>query len=167
VTGESNEMVQYNTPANTLYSDKMAGSKKKKLSAPQVESPPLTMTGTSDDGELMNDLLAQLDSRDERVQSESATVLNEMQLNKQADQIEPGRKQDAKGRFKARQVSIIDRSPHESPLSDGGRQERLLLSRRIIRQTIHWQKPDWRRKPGMKRKLSKEFVMIWMYRFMR
>lgn len=54
--------------------------------------------------ELMNDLLAQLDSRDETVQSESANVLNEMQLNQQANEIETSGKQSAKSRFQARQV---------------------------------------------------------------
>lgn len=65
----------------------------------------------SDDDQLVNDLLAELDSRDQTVQAESATVLNEMQLNKQADQIDSSRKQDAKGRFKARQVrNLITRA---------------------------------------------------------
>lgn len=59
----------------------------------------------SDDDDLMNDLLAQLDSRDQTVQSESANVLNEMQLNKQADRIETASNiKDAKSRFRARQV---------------------------------------------------------------
>ncbi|KAJ7343531.1 hypothetical protein DFH08DRAFT_872956 [Mycena albidolilacea] len=57
----------------------------------------------ADDG-LMDDLLAQLDSRDETVAQESANVLNEMQINKQAEQLETTSKQDAKDRFKARQM---------------------------------------------------------------
>ncbi|KAF8163261.1 hypothetical protein B0H34DRAFT_672303 [Crassisporium funariophilum] len=57
-----------------------------------------------DDDELMNDLLVQLESRDHTVQTESANVLNEMNLNDQADKIEAGQKQDAKSRFKARQA---------------------------------------------------------------
>lgn len=59
----------------------------------------------SDDDDLMNELVAQLDSRDTTVQSESAAVLNQMQLNTQADAIETTGRQDAKSRFKARQVS--------------------------------------------------------------
>ncbi|KAJ7470718.1 hypothetical protein FB451DRAFT_1400284 [Mycena latifolia] len=59
---------------------------------------------TDDDNELMDQLLSQLDSRDETVQQESAAVLNEMQINKQADQIEAASKQDPKSRFKARQA---------------------------------------------------------------
>ncbi|KAJ7774777.1 hypothetical protein B0H16DRAFT_1508341 [Mycena metata] len=57
-----------------------------------------------DDGDLVDDLLAQLDSRDETVKQESANVLNDMQLNKEADQLEGASKQDAKSRFKARQA---------------------------------------------------------------
>jgi len=62
-------------------------------------SPPI-----DDDDGLVDDLLAQLDSRDEVVQQESANVLNDMQLNQQADQLEATSKQDAKSRFKARQA---------------------------------------------------------------
>jgi hypothetical protein len=52
----------------------------------------------------MDQLLAQLDSRDETVKQESANVLNDMQLNQQAEQVEPTSKQDPKSRFRARQV---------------------------------------------------------------
>lgn len=58
--------------------------------------------------ELMNDLLTQLHSRDETVQSESANVLNEMQLNQQANEIETSGKQSAKSRFQARQVMKLN-----------------------------------------------------------
>ncbi|KAK7014903.1 OTU domain-containing protein 6B [Favolaschia claudopus] len=57
-----------------------------------------------DDDGLVDDLLAQLDSRDQVVAQESATVLNEMQLNQQAEQLETSSKQDAKSRFNARQA---------------------------------------------------------------
>ncbi|KAF8212283.1 hypothetical protein K438DRAFT_1806285 [Mycena galopus ATCC 62051] len=56
-----------------------------------------------DDG-LMDDLLAQLDSRDQTVAQESANVLNDMQINEQAEALEAAAKQDAKSRFKARQA---------------------------------------------------------------
>ncbi|KAJ7285884.1 hypothetical protein C8J57DRAFT_1051385 [Mycena rebaudengoi] len=62
----------------------------------------MASTNDDDDQDLMNDLLAQLDSRDEIVQQESANVLNEMNLNQQANKLES--KQDAKSRFKARQA---------------------------------------------------------------
>lgn len=57
-----------------------------------------------DDDELMDDLLAQLDSKNKTVQAESATVINEMQLNDVANQIEKSSKTDSKSRHKARQV---------------------------------------------------------------
>jgi OTU domain-containing protein 6 len=88
----------------------MAGSKKKRLTKSAVSQPVPAVTGTSNDDELVNDLLAQLDSRDKTVQSQSAIVLNEMQLNKRADEAEVGRKQDARGRFNARQVGLINYS---------------------------------------------------------
>lgn len=85
----------------------MAGSKRSKLKqafAPQnTSSSPPTM---NDDDELINDLMAQLDSRNQTVHSESATVLNEIQLNKVAG-LESQQKQDAKSRFKARQVGDV------------------------------------------------------------
>ncbi|KAJ3515800.1 hypothetical protein NLJ89_g1526 [Agrocybe chaxingu] len=83
----------------------MAGSKKNKAKkvSPRQTTHPLIMSQDTD--ELMNDLLAQLDSREEAVQAESAQVLNEMNLNEQANAIEKGKKQDAKSRFQARQVA--------------------------------------------------------------
>jgi len=66
----------------------------------------------TDDDQLMDDLLAQLDSRDKTVQAQSATIINEMNLKEQADNIEAGEKRDAKSRFKARQVCVIPLSVH-------------------------------------------------------
>jgi len=87
----------------------MAGSKrnklKKALSPTQSipSSPPMV-----DDEELMNDLMAQLDSRDKTVQSESANVLNDMQINQQATAVDEARnKQDPKSRYQARQVRDV------------------------------------------------------------
>jgi len=85
----------------------MAGSKrnklKKALSPTQPTSSPPIMA--EDDEELMNDLMAQLDSRDKTVQSESANVLNEIQINQQAE--EARKKQDPKIRYQARQVNAV------------------------------------------------------------
>lgn len=81
----------------------MAQKKKKsKKSQPLPELSPSEMN--KDDDDLMNDLLAQLDSRDQNVQQQSANLLNDMDLNAKAVQIETQPKQDAKSRFKARQV---------------------------------------------------------------
>ncbi|KAI0646983.1 cysteine proteinase [Trametes meyenii] len=80
------------------------GAKKKikKIISPPPPAP--TADTTVDDDDLMDDLLAQLDSKDESVKQESATVLNEMQIEKVADQLESAPKKDSKARHKARQA---------------------------------------------------------------
>lgn len=86
----------------------MAGQKRNKLKKAISPSQPLTASPPmpGDDEELMNDLMAELDSRNKTVQSESANVLNEMQLNQQAKAAEEARKkQDPKSRYQARQAS--------------------------------------------------------------
>ncbi|KAJ6547516.1 hypothetical protein B0H19DRAFT_1166076 [Mycena capillaripes] len=77
--------------------------KKNKLKKAVDIFPHMSPPADDDDG-LVDDLLAQLDSRDETVQQESANVLHDMELNKLADQIDGSSKQDAKSRFKARQA---------------------------------------------------------------
>lgn len=62
---------------------------------------------TQDDEELMNDLMTELDSRNSIVQSESANLLNAMQINQQTNATEARRKQDPKSRYQARQASSI------------------------------------------------------------
>lgn len=79
------------------------------LSPPQPQQPtasPAAIMENDDDSELMDVLVAQLESRDQTVQVESANLLNDMNLHNQADKIEAGEKQDAKSRFKARQVRL-------------------------------------------------------------
>jgi OTU domain-containing protein 6 len=71
----------------------MAKSKRNKLMKALGQSQPAQPT--IDDDELMDDLLSQLDSRDQNVQIESATLIQE---------ISGERKQDPKSRFQARQV---------------------------------------------------------------
>ncbi|KAL0946947.1 hypothetical protein HGRIS_013106 [Hohenbuehelia grisea] len=80
----------------------MAGSKRNKIKKAPLPPPP--STDDFDDDELMGDLMAQLDSKDQTVQAESATVLNEMHINKQAEQIEASKKKDSKSKFMARQA---------------------------------------------------------------
>ena len=80
----------------------MAGSKKNK---PKI---PLTAPSSiidDADGELVVDLLAQLESRDPVVQTETASVVQTMHLEERADILESSQKKDPKSRFKARQVS--------------------------------------------------------------
>jgi len=52
----------------------------------------------------MDDLFSQLDSKNHAVQAETATVLNEMQINEVANGLEKAPKQDSKARHKARQA---------------------------------------------------------------
>ena len=94
----------------------MAGSKRSKLK--KALSPPFASSKPSepeppamDDDALMDDLMAQLDSRDTTVQAESAAVLHEMNVNKAADTpppppaaSPPPQKQDSKARHRARMV---------------------------------------------------------------
>ena len=90
----------------------MAGSKrsklKKALSPPFASSKPSELEPAMDDDALMDDLMAQLDSKDTTVQAESATVLHEMNVNKAADTppaaSPPPQKQDSKARHRARMV---------------------------------------------------------------
>lgn len=79
----------------------MAGSKKNKQK--KLVSPPQDLPTPPVDDELMDDLFAQLDSRNETVQAESAIVINEVQ-NRQAESAASRPKMDAKARFKARQA---------------------------------------------------------------
>ncbi|KAI0928749.1 hypothetical protein AcW1_005904 [Taiwanofungus camphoratus] len=84
----------------------MAGSKRNKLkkTSPTTFST-LPPAPTMDDEDLMDDLMAQLDSNDQTVQAESAVVLNEMQIKQAADTPPPATpKQDSKSRHKARQA---------------------------------------------------------------
>ncbi|KAH9893901.1 cysteine proteinase [Epithele typhae] len=74
---------------------------KKALSPPHSTSPP---EPTADDDALMDDLMAQLDSKNGTVRQESATVLQEMQINQVAESAEDAAKKDSKARFKARQA---------------------------------------------------------------
>lgn len=91
----------------------MAGSKRAKLKKP-FSSIPLP---EDDDQELVNDLLAELDSRNQTVQAESANVLNDIQLNKQADQTNSDLKKNPKSRFKARQARrAAELAQHHCPV---------------------------------------------------
>ena len=81
-------------------------SKVKKMFSPPQSAPPPS-DDLADDDALMDDLLAQLDSKDEAVRQESATVLNEMNINQVANELDNAPKKDGKARFKARQVGAL------------------------------------------------------------
>lgn len=88
----------------------MAGSRKnkiKKLVSPSHNSTP-DQAQTEDNNALVDDLFAELDSRNQTVQQESATVLLEMQQNQENAVGDNARsvkkKQDSKSRHEARQA---------------------------------------------------------------
>lgn len=95
----------------------MAGSKRNKVKkafspakalAPQ--DPPAEPI-IEDDG-LMDDLFAQLDSKDKTVQEESATILQEADMNAVAESLDSAPKNDSKNRFRARQVCSAVQAVH-------------------------------------------------------
>jgi OTU domain-containing protein 6 len=87
----------------------MAGNKKNKSKKTASRLPTPPPIANDDEVDLMNDLLDQLDARDQSVQIESAKVLNEMNLKEQAEQLEvTSKKSSAKDRFKARQVRKVE-----------------------------------------------------------
>lgn len=89
----------------------MAGSKrnrvKKMLSPTRAITPPPPIDNAVDDDGLMDDLLAQLDSRDGAAQQQSAAVLHGMNIQEVADDRTAAPKQDSKARHKARQVRLL------------------------------------------------------------
>lgn len=87
------------TPKSSLTAILMGTKKNKLKKAISPTQPPLA---PHVDDDLMDDLLAQLDSRDQTVQLESAAVINDIQ--KAETDIESHTRQDPKSRFKARQV---------------------------------------------------------------
>ncbi|KAI0273367.1 hypothetical protein BC834DRAFT_947610 [Gloeopeniophorella convolvens] len=79
------------------------GSKRNKVKKIFSPSPPPPPVGDSVDDGLMDDLLAELDSRNKTVQLESATVLGEIQVA-QAASPDSKSSSGSKNRFKARQA---------------------------------------------------------------
>ncbi|KAJ7219226.1 hypothetical protein GGX14DRAFT_435174 [Mycena pura] len=75
-------------------------NKLKKAIQPLADAPPVD----DDDDGLVDDLLAQLDSRNAAGKQESANLLNELQVGQQLEEIQEKSKQDPKLRFKARQA---------------------------------------------------------------
>ncbi|KAI0316682.1 hypothetical protein OF83DRAFT_1059950 [Amylostereum chailletii] len=93
-------------------------NKLKKMVSPSASTPP-PPDGVVDD-DLVDDLLAQLDARDEQVQNESATVLQEVQDNQ--DIVATKEKKDPKSRWIARQArkaaALAERHAPSDPEAD-------------------------------------------------
>jgi hypothetical protein len=80
-------------------------AKVKKISSPATATPPQEDSAPADTEVLLDDLLAELDSRNPVVQQEAATVISEIQLN--SDSVvspPPNEKKGSKQRFKEREV---------------------------------------------------------------
>lgn len=80
-------------------------AKVKKISSTVAETPLQEDSASSDSENLLDDLLAELESRNPVVRQEAATVVSEMQLNN--DSVvppPPSEKKSSKRRFKEREV---------------------------------------------------------------
>lgn len=95
-------------PTDTSRST-MAGSKRNKirkaLSPTKNLSPPAPPI--VDDDDLMDDLFAQLDSKEKSAQQQSAEILKDANIDSVADDLEKEDRKDSKSRFKARQVCLF------------------------------------------------------------
>lgn len=89
------------------------GGKRKKLR--DILAPPPSTSSSApavEDDELLDDLLAQLDSNDKTVQNVSAEVINDIQLSQLQEKKESRKlKKDSKTRFLERQVCVFLRFP--------------------------------------------------------
>jgi len=103
------------------------GSKKnrvKKVFAPSSSPPP---SNALNDNALVDDLLTELDSRNQSVRQGSATVLEEIRA-RQAAEASPPDKAGSKTRFRARQVRPVRNDCSATETSLSSRQGKLLPS---------------------------------------
>ncbi|KAI0695925.1 cysteine proteinase [Cytidiella melzeri] len=120
----------------------MAGSKRNKIrkvlspTRASVDSPPPTI---NDDNDLMEDLLAQLDSRDKAAQEQSAEILKDASLDSVASNLEKESKQDSRSRHKARQArkaaSMAEQYAPSDPDADARLEREAREEERAIMQT--------------------------------
>jgi hypothetical protein len=103
------------------------GGKRKKLKdilSPSPSTPP--PAPTVEDDELLNDLLAQLDSNDKTVQNTSAELIGDIQLSQLQEKEEPQKqKKDSKTRFLERQVCVFLLAPVAQTKTPSPRREKL------------------------------------------
>ena len=86
----------------------MGGKRKKVKEILSLSSNPSPPAATVEDDELLDDLIAQLDSNDKTVQTVSAEVINDIQLSQlQENKESQKKKKDSKRRFLERQVCIF------------------------------------------------------------
>lgn len=90
----------------------MGGKRKKVKEIISSSLNPQPPAPTVEDDELLDDLIAQLDSNDKTVQNTSAEVINDIQLSQLQENREPRKlKKDSKTKFLERQVFIFHRLP--------------------------------------------------------
>jgi len=86
---------------------------------PQQDYSPTDNAGSADDAGLLDDLLAELDSRDPVVQQKAGAVITEMQLNAESDVSSlPSEKKSSKRRFKERGQRKAQAALAAAPASD-------------------------------------------------
>ncbi|KDQ60872.1 hypothetical protein JAAARDRAFT_31869 [Jaapia argillacea MUCL 33604] len=120
------------------------GSKRNKLkkmlsppSSNQASPQPPSGSAMDDDG-LMDELMAQLDSKNSTVQQESANVLNQIHLNQAAQTPSPTPpKTDAKSRYKARQARKAAALMEQTPEGDPAQEARLQAEAKQEEATIN------------------------------
>jgi OTU domain-containing protein 6 len=90
----------------------MGGKRKKVKDVLSLSSTTPPPAPAAEDDELLDDLIAQLDSDDKTVQDTSAEVINEIQTSQlQENKESQERKKGSKTRFLERQVCMLPRFP--------------------------------------------------------
>jgi hypothetical protein len=129
------------------------GSKKnrvKKVFAPTPTAPNNNaIDAYTDNNNLVDDLLTELNSRDSTVQRESATILEEIQTRQQSEATQAAApdKTGSKNRFKARQVRLGHRTCSSRVTSLSSRQGKPQLSLMRNHPSTPRQMPSWSEKP--------------------
>ena len=128
------------------------GSKKNKVKKVFAQSSPAAPNHNAVDDStdnLVDELLTELNSRDETVQRESATVLEEIQTRQQCEAAQAASpdKTGSKNRFKARQVRLGQYACSSRVTSLSSRQGKPLLSLTYNRPSIPRRMRSWSEKP--------------------
>jgi hypothetical protein len=120
----------------------------KKVFAPSPAAPNNNAVDDSTDN-LVDELLTELNSRDETVQRESATVLEEIQTRQQSEAAQAAAldKTGSKNRFKARQVRLGHHTCSSTMTSLSSRQGKMQLSLTYNRPSTPWRMRSWSGKP--------------------
>lgn len=84
----------------------MAKKTKSKASSNTAYDATTAAPAAADNDDLLNDLLAQIDEKNAAQQQEAAIIVQEVQLNDKAEELErdPSAKKDSRSRFEARKV---------------------------------------------------------------